>query len=123
MKNFVTVTIGTILCSFLFGCSLSKPQPPEPGKIRAALDKVIKRDNPEAAYSITSSDLHSTGTLISVKISFEKFKFKAGDGKDRDFPTGKATATFDLKKGKWILDSLQTSEPENVLLFPELPVE
>jgi len=123
MKNHAAFLSIIILCAVLIGCSSTKPSPPSPEKIRATLDKVIKKDNPDASYSITSADVHSTGTLVSVKISFEKFKFKAGDGKERDFYAGKATATFDLKDGKWMLTTLQTSEPENVLLLPDIPVE
>ena len=123
MKNHAALLSIAVLCGILISCSWTKPSPPSPEKIRATLDKVIKKDNPDASFSITSADVHSTGTLVSVKISFERFKFKAGDGKDRDFYAGKGTATFDLKDGKWILTTLQTSEPENVLLLPELPVD
>lgn len=123
MKNHAPFAALAFLCLLLVGCSMSKLPPPSPEEVRATLDKVIKKDNPDASYSITSTDVHSTGTLVTVKISFEKFKFRAGDGKERDFSAGKATATFDLKNARWILKTLQTSEPENVLLLPELPVD
>lgn len=118
-----SITALAILCVALAGCSLMKPSLPPPEKLRATLDKVIKKDSPDATYSITSSDVHSSQKLIIVKISFENFAFRGEDGKERDFSSGKATASFDYKDGKWIFSSLQTSEPETVLLFPDLPVE
>lgn len=123
MKICPKLLIVAVLCMALAGCSQTQPSPPAPEKVRAALDKVIKKDNPDASYSITSTDVHASGTLVSVKVSFENFKFKGEDGKDRDFPSGKATASIDHKDGKWVLDTFQTSEPEIVLLLPRLPVE
>lgn len=111
-----------ILCLALVGCSL-KPSLPPTEKLRATLDKVIKKNSPDATYSITSVDVHSSQKLIIVKLSFEDFTIKSTDGTERDFSRGKATASFDLKDDKWILSSFQTSEPDVALLFPELPVE
>lgn len=112
-----------ILIIALMGCSLMKPSLPPQGALRATLDKVIKKDSPEATYSITSTDVHSSQKLIIVKLSFENVKVKDKDGKERGLSSGKASASFDYKDGKWILSSFQTSEPEIVLLFPDLLVE
>lgn len=122
-RHSASFTALGMLCVALVGCSLMKPSLPPTEKLRATLDKVIKKDSPDATYSITSSDVHSSQKLISVKINFEHFTFTDEAGKERDFSSGKATASFDYRDGKWILSSLQTSEPETVLLLPDLPVE
>jgi hypothetical protein len=114
--------------AFLFiavlGCSLVKPSPPSPEKIRAALDKVIKKENPKASYSITSTDVHDSGKLITIQLAFENFEYVSITGKGEIRPSGKASATINYTdKGKWILETIQVKEPEVDFIRCDLEIE
>jgi hypothetical protein len=84
---------------------------PTPEQIDAALAKFIKQDNPNASVSPSFGFKRVTPDAFSVDFQFNNFAYKDESGATQTIASGKGSAMFNKRTGKWVLDSVFIGEP------------
>lgn len=114
-----------IACIVLIGCGLMKPSLPPPEKISAALDKIVKKENPNAYQSITATkpNENGTGNYFAVEFKFTNFDFTDAAEKKRSLASGRANANINYENGIWTITTIWITEPEKTVLTVNIPIE
>lgn len=122
------VLIGLLtFCTLLTGCSyLNSNSRPKGEQVRAALDKFIKQENPNASIeSIGNVDMNAAGNYLVVQFDFKDFVYKDDAGAKQTLASGKGSAGYDRAgDGSWSLDSVTVGQPDSPRNFkPNLKLE
>jgi hypothetical protein len=97
----LTLAFLLMICAVLTGCSASKPSAEQ---MQTALDRFIKKDNPDATASIVG--FTPSERYIAADFQFTNFSFTDKQGVKQTIPSGKGLADFWLRDGKWKFDKV-----------------
>lgn len=98
----LTLAFFLVICSFLAGCSASKPSAEQ---MQSALDSFIKKDSPTATAPIVEFESLNE-RYIAADFQFTNFSFADKQGVKQTILSGKGRADFMLKEGKWNFDAV-----------------
>jgi hypothetical protein len=98
----LTLVFMMALCGACVGCS--SPKAPSGEQIQAALDKAVKKNNPEATAKLTDIKM-DRGKYVDVKFACTNcvLEDRAGVKKTVSSANGTAEVLLDPQDGKWKL--------------------
>jgi hypothetical protein len=102
----LTLALVLVICGFLVSCSyLTSSKAPSFEQMETALDKFIKKDNPEATATIVGTT--PSERYIPADFQFTNFSHKDKAGAKQTIASGKGLADFwRSPDGKWKLDKV-----------------
>jgi hypothetical protein len=102
----LTLALVLVVCGFFANCSyLTSSKAPSFEQMEIALDKFIKKDNPDATAAIVGTT--PSERYIAADFQFTNFSYKDKAGVKQTIASGKGLADFwRSPDGTWKLDKL-----------------